>query len=79
MAKTHSVVYEYTKEVNIMNKRRFFMCSSKIMYEDEDEALKMVYKIRGGEGKYVRQYKCEYCTGWHITSQKQEEVEHETA
>lgn len=53
-----------------MNKRRFFMCSSKNMYTEEKHALGKANKIMRDFGTKMKVYKYEYCSGYHLAKDR---------
>jgi hypothetical protein len=48
-----------------------FECQGKRQYASKDEALREIHRMMeesfGGEGGYLRHYKCKHCKYWHLT------------
>lgn len=55
-----------------MDKReRTRMCSSKTRYKTRNRAKKVKSNIRNWDGTIMRIYECDYCSGFHLSFDKE--------
>lgn len=47
------------------------MCSRKTRFKDRMSAKRSVKTIRDGDGTRMRIYECDYCSGYHLTYNKE--------